>query len=326
MMKNRTLITIGVIVFLLAAVIVKNYSCSSAPKLKAWSKSDEIEIKSKKTALKLIKKDNKWFINEQEYLGDGELIENLEKKIRDLKLLDLVSEKGFYDKYDLTDENCVTVTVSDSGKLLRKVVIGKAGSSNNHSFVRIDDKKEIYLASGISKSDFELSVAHLRDKKIFDVKSSDIKSFSISYAGKNFVFQLNPNRENIDKRKNIDKDESIDNADDAGEAKNDSPKWICKGFENIKLKDSSIDSILAVFSPFQASEFPEKIEKVNLKNKLCTANIESNDRNIELIIYDQKDKGMNLAACSESDYVFTIGNWQLNKLSIKDLNGLSAKK
>ena len=322
MMKNRTIITICVIVFLLLAVIVKNYSCSSAPKLKAWSKSaDGIEIKSKNTALKLIKKDDKWVINEHEYLGDGELIENLEKKVRDIKLLDLVSEKDFYDKYDLTDENCVTVIVMNSGKLLRKVAIGKAGSSNNHSFVRIDDKKGIYLASGISKSDFELSVAYLRDKKIFDVQSSDIKSFSISYAGKNFVFQLNPDRVTIDESENID-----GSGDDTGKAKNDSPKWICKGYEKIKLNDSSIDSLLAVFSPLRASEFPEKIVKENLKNKLCTVNIESDDRKIELTVYDQKDKGMNLAVSSESDYIFTIGNWQLNRLSIKDLNGLSVKK
>ena len=137
------------------------------------------------------------------------------------------------------------------------------------------------------------------------------------------MFQLNPNRENINKSENIDKDASIDNAGDAGVAKNDSPKWICKGFEKIKLNDSSIDSLLAVFSPLRASEFPEKIVKENLKNKLCTVYIEGSDRKIELIIYDKKDKGMNLASCSESDYVFTIGNWQLNKLSIKDLNGLN---
>ena len=323
MMKNRTKITISIIVILSIAVLLKNYGCgNSAPKLKAWSSpADEINITGNDITLKLIKKDNQWRINEQEYPGDGDLIESIEKKVRELKLLDLVSEKGFYDKYDLTDETGIVVIVKESGKLLRKLVIGKSGSTNNHSFVRIDDKKEIYLAS-ITKSDFIRSVPDLRDKKIFDVKSPDIKSFSISYAGKNFIFQLNPNKDNIDKA-----DNNIDNnIDDNAEVKNDSPKWICKGYENIILNDSSIDSILAVFSPLKAGEFPEKMVKENLRNKLCTVIIESDDRKIELLIYDKKDQGMNLASSSESEYVFTLGNWQVNKLFIKDLNGLSVKK
>ncbi|MCL2155138.1 MAG: DUF4340 domain-containing protein [Leptospirales bacterium] len=321
-MKNKTIITIGIIVILSIAVLLKNYGCgNSTPKLKAWSKSDEIEITGNDIALKLFKKDNQWRINEQEYPGDKDLIESIEKKVRDLKLLDLVSEKGYYDKYGLTDETGVVVIVKESGKLLRKLVIGKSGSTNNHSFVRIDDKNEIYLAS-ITKSDFIRSVPDLRDKKIFDVKSPDVKSFSISYAGKNFIFQPNPNKDNIDKTgDNID-----DSADKNAEAKNDSPKWICKGYENILLNDSSIDSMLAVFSPLKANEFPEKMLKENLKNKLCTVIIESYDRKIELLIYDQKDQGMNLASSSESEYVFTLGNWQVNKLFIKDLNELSVKK
>ena len=347
-MKNRTIITIIVIVLLSIVVLLKNYGCgNSAPKLKAWSKSDEIHITGKDIALKLLKKDDIWRINEQEYPGDEELIESIEKKVRELKLLDLVSEKGYYDKYDLTDETGLVVIVNESGKLLRKLVIGKPGSTNNHSYVRIDDKKEIYLAL-ITMSDFIRSVPDLRDKKIFDVKSPDIKSFGISYAGKNFIFQLNPNKDNKDnkdnnKTDNIDKvDDKIDNidnidnidktdnvddgADENAEAKIVSPKWICKGYEDIILRDSSIDSILAVFSPLKAAEFPEKTVKENLKNKLCTVTIESNDKKIELLIYEQKEQGMNLASSSESEYVFTLGNWQVNKLFIKDLNVLSVKK
>ena len=314
-MKNKTIITISIIVFLSIAVIIKNRGCSDIPGLKTWSKSDEIEISGKDTALKFIKKDNLWRINEQKYLGDAELIEAIEKKVRDLKLLDLVSEKGYYEKYDLTDTTGVVVTVKDSGKLLRKLVIGKTSSADSHSYVRIDDKKEIYLASGITKNDFMRSVPDLRDRKIFDIKSSDIKSFGISYAGKNFVFSAN------DTPPAADTPTSGDGAD-GNQPPNDSPKWICKGYENITLKDSAIDSILKIFSPLKAAKFPEEMTKDNLKNKLCTVNIESADKKIELIIYDKKDQGMNLAASSESEYVFALGDWQVKKFLIKDLNGL----
>ncbi|MCL1864794.1 MAG: DUF4340 domain-containing protein [Spirochaetes bacterium] len=328
-MKNsRTIITISVIVLLSIAVILKNRGCGTGvPGLKTWSKpADEIEINGRDIALKFIKKDNRWYINEQEYPGDRDLIENFEQKVRDLKLLDLVSEKDFYDKYDLTDENGVTVVVKDGEKLLRKLVIGKSGSTNNHSFVRIDDKKEIYLASGITKSDFTRSVSDLRDKRIFDIKSSDIKSFGISYGGKNFVFHR---RGGILPPADSGKGDTLppDNPVNGNNPPpDDSPKWICKGYENITLKDSSIDSILNIFSPLKAAEFPEKILKENLRDKLCVVNIESDDRKIELLIYDKKDQGMNLATSPESKYVFTLGDWQINKLFIKDLNGLSIKK
>ena len=320
MKNNRTIITISVIVFLCIAVILKNRSCSNIPGLKAWNKSDEIEITGKDIALKFIKKDNLWRINEQEYLGDGALIESIEKKVRDLKLLDLISEKGFYEKYDLTDETGLALTVKYNEKTLRKLVIGKQSPANNHSYVLIDDKKEIYLASGITKSDFILSAQDLREKKIFDIKDSDVKSFSISYAGKNFVFQLNPGRGGILPPDNDTQPDS--DSMDGNPQPEDSPKWICKGYENIILKDSSIDSILNIFSPLRASEFPEKMTKENLRNKLCTVNIESVDRKIELIIYDKKDQGKYFASSSESEYVFTLGDWQVKKLLIKDLNGL----
>jgi len=326
MKNNKTIITISIIVFLSIAVVLKNRGCSNIPKLKAWSKSaDEITINSKDTVLKLIKKDNLWRINEQEYLGDAELIEAIEKKVRDLKLLDLVSEKGFFDKYDLTDESGIVVTVNESGKQLRKLMIGKPSSTNNHFYVRIDDKNEIYLASGITKNDFTRSVADLRDKKIFDIKSSDIKSFSISYAGKNFVFQPNPGMDGILPPANAappgDETPAADGMD-GNQPPNDSPKWICKGYENITLKDSSIDSLLKAFSPLRANDFPEKMTKENLKNKLCTVNIEIADKKIELIIYDKKDQGMYLASSSESEYVFTLGDWQVKKFLINDLKKL----
>jgi hypothetical protein len=233
----------------------------------------------------------------------------------------LVSENGFYDIYDLTDAKGIAITVMSGGKLLRKIVIGKSTSASNQSYVRIDDKKEIYLASGIAKIDFTRSVSDLRDKKIFDVKSADIKSFSISYAGKNFLFQPNPDKDKD--RDNLDK---TDDADDPDEAKNDPPKWICKGYENITLRDSSIDSLLNIFSPLKAGEFPENTAKENLRNKVCSVNIECDGKNIELFIYDKKVQGMNLASSPESDYVFTLGSWQVNRLFIKDLSGLSVKK
>jgi hypothetical protein len=309
-MKNKSFITIGLILVLSAALLIKNYGCgSSVPELEGWYEpADEIIVKSGNVSLLLLKKENSWFVNKQAYPGDAELIESLERKARDFKLLDLVSDKGYYNKYDLTDETGVLVTIKGKGKVLRKILIGKAVSTNNHSYIKLDDRSEIYLASGIMKSDFLISLADLRDKRIFDVKSSDVSSFSINYGGQNFIFGLNQAKGEADKN------------DQASGS-----KWVCRGFEKVKLNEASINSILALFSPLKAAEFPEAIEKKNAGNLICRVIIAYGEKKIELEIYSKKDQDMNLASSSESKYIFTLGKWQTEKLFIKSITDLTVK-
>ena len=309
-MKNKTFITIGLILLLSAVLVIKNYGCrNTVPELEGWYEpADEINIKSKDISILMVKKENNWFINEQAYPGDAELIDSLERKARDFKLLDLVSDKGYYNKYDLTDETGIFVTIKGKGKVLRKILIGKAGSTNNHSYIKVDDRSEIYLASGIMKSDFSIPAADLRDKRIFDVKSADVKSFSINYGGKIFNFELNPSKGDTGK----------------SSGKPDS-KWICRGYEKVKLNDSSINSILALFSPLRAADFIDKSEKKNAGNSICKMTIPYADKKIELEIYSKKNQDMNLASSSESKYIFTLGKWQTEKLFIRSITDLAVK-
>jgi len=311
-MKNKTFISIGLILVLSAALVIKNYGCGSkVPELEGWYEpADEIDIKGKDVSLYMVKKENSWFINEQAYPGDAELIENLERKARDFKLLDLVSEKGYYNKYDLTEETGISVIIKVKGKVLRKILIGKAGSTNNHSYLKVDDRNEIYLASGIMKSDFSISAADLRDKRIIDVKSTDVKSFSINYGGKIFNFELSPSKNESEKN---------------NEKRTSGSEWICREYGKVNLNDSAVNSILALFSPLRAAEFPEKAEKKNAGNTICKVNILYADKKIELEIYSKKDHEMNLASSSESKYIFTLGKWQTEKLFINSITDLAVK-
>jgi uncharacterized protein YkuJ len=310
-MNKRTLYTLGIILFLIAAVAVKNWSCSGVPSLDGWYEpADEIIVTGRDLSLNMAKKEGKWFINEKSYTGDSDLIEALERKARDFKLLDLVSDKGYYDRYDLTEDKAVTVFINGKGKVLRKIVIGKAGSTNNHSYIRFDDRKEVYLASGIMKSDFNLSVSDLRDKRIFDLKKEDIKFFRISYGGKNFDFQLFQNKK----------------VTDGKEENSESPeRWVCRGYKDLELSDSAVNSILALFSPLNAAEFPENADKEKNGKIVCVVTIPYGDKKFELEIYSSKENDMHYAWTEESEYVFTLGTWQTEKLFIKDIYSLGVK-
>ena len=92
-MKNRAVITIGLILFFSAVLVLKNRSCSTVPELEGWYEpADEIYIKGKEITLNMVRKEDTWYLNEQAFPGDAELIGGLERKARDFKLLDLVSD------------------------------------------------------------------------------------------------------------------------------------------------------------------------------------------------------------------------------------------
>jgi hypothetical protein len=308
-MNKRAVYTLGIIFFLSAAVVIKNWSCSTVPSLEGWYEpADEIIVTGRDVSLNMTKKESNWFIGEQSYAGDTDLIEALERKARDFKLLDLVSDKGYYDKYDLTDDKAVVVVIK--GKVLRKIILGKSGSTKNHSYIRVDDSKEIYLASGIMKSDFNLSVSALRDKRIFDIKKEDIKFFRISYGRKIFDFQLFQSSKKTDS-----KDENHKSPE----------KWICRGYKDLELSEAAVNSILALFSPLKAAEFPDNADNEKSGKLICIITIPYSDRKFELEIYSNKENDMHYAWTSESEYVFTLGSWQTEKLFIKDIYSLRVK-
>ena len=312
-MKNKTLITMGLIIFLSAAVILKNRSCGTdVPELEAWYEpADEINIRSVDHSLVLARKGDNWLVNEQAYPGDPGLIGSLEKKARDFKLLDLVSDKGYYDKYDLTDEKGVLVTIKGKGKVLRKILIGKAGSTNNHSYVKVNDRKEIFFASGIMKTDFTLNPDDIRNKEILTVSKNDVKSLSINYGGKKYEFY------------------PVEGSGKTAVKEGEKPavEWKCRGYEKLKLRENAINELLNLFSPLRASTYPENTDRKNAGRVLCTVDIEAGNRKVNLVIFDKKDKDMNMkyAASSESPYIFTMGSWQTEKLFIKNINNLTVK-
>lgn len=316
-MNRRNIITLSIILFLSAVLLIKNWNCSTVPDMEGWyDPADEIEVKGGGVSLLMVRKDNKWFINEQAYPGDADLIESMERKARDFKLLDLVSEKGYYDKYELTDDSGVSVVIKGNGRIYRKILIGKAGATNSHSYLKIDDRKEIYLASGIMKSDFTQQVSDLRDKRIFDLKKEDISTFSINYGGKNFEFRRTDDGTQTGSGTGSDIKEKK-----AGAVSG----WICKGYENLRLDNSSVDSILALFSPLKASEFPADAVRSKAGSLLCRVTVPYAGKKIELEIYSKKDKDMHYAWSGESSYIFTLGSWQTEKLFIKNIADLTVK-
>ena len=103
-MNRKLLLSIGIAAVLIAVIIFQRIDFSSrvSDPGKLQLPADLITVKAEGYSLKLAKDGDKWLINEQEYPADLDQASDIEKKISEIKLLDLVSEKGYYDKYSLT--------------------------------------------------------------------------------------------------------------------------------------------------------------------------------------------------------------------------------
>lgn len=313
-MNRKLIVSLGIIALLVAVIVIKKHRSGNGvtDPGKLTAQADMISVKGEGYALSLVKPDGKWLINEQKYQANPELVADIEKKISEIKLLDLVSEKGYFDKYDLAEGKGTEVILSAGGKQLRKVMIGKQGLTNNQAYVRIDDSKGVYLASDITAAEFKPEIDAIRDKDIFEVKTDAVQSFSIKYMGKEYSFV----------KSEVKQEESA-----AGEkGKTPSPKgalWKCKGYESMELNPSLISNILFSFSPLRASTFAENDVP---GSAICTVKVKTAERSYELNIYGKKDKEMYLARSPECPYTFTLGGWQTEKYFVKNIKDFEKKK
>ena len=309
-MSRNTIISFGIVGILALVILVQNIKFGSdIPKLKQWVEpADSIEVKSKDYSMRLYMKDGAWVVSDAAYPADENSAGSLEMKVRDIRLTDLVSEEKSYDRYELTDEKAVTVTVKKGESVLRTLVIGKAGGKSSHVFVRIDNRPEIYLAAGIQREEFTPALDSMRDKRIFDLKGKEVESFTLSSNGRTYSFYK----------------KAAAPGKDGAEAKADT-SWYCRGYDGKPLDDGAVSNILHVFSPLRAVTYPENKKLNELGRPYASAVIKSGGVDYDLKIFPGKEKEYNYAVSSKSQYIFTVGDWQTEKLVIKNIKDLMKK-
>ena len=308
-MNRKTIVSLAVIAVLGVIVAVHNMKSSkSLPGLSDISgRADEISLKGADYSMDIRKGKTGWSINKQGYSADANSVEQMEKKVSGINIVDLISKKGYYNKYELDEKNAFSVVLSREGRVLRKVLIGKAGTTKNHVYVRIDDRPEVYLASGLFREDFKRSVDELRDKKIFSVKKEALETFSIRYKGKTYSFFPS-----IEEKKDSDKaKESVK------PVSGNTRTWYCRELKGAVLNNSVMNNLVSSFDPLRADTFPEGMTKRKAGKPVASVRLRAYDKNIEFNIYGSAGKAGYYAASSESEYGFTVGSWLAERFFIK---------
>jgi hypothetical protein len=189
-MNKKTLIILGVIAVLGAAIVLqRTVHFSSVPAVKPWNgTADEILIK-KGTApeVRLSKKDGVWFVGAENYPAESSIVDSMIKKLDEFTLIDLVTKKEFYERFDLSDDRASRVTVKGSGKVLRDILIGKKSGSGDSSYVKYPDKKEVYLAGGSLAFELGKDVEGFRAHTILKCPIESIETITVKNGAQTYT-------------------------------------------------------------------------------------------------------------------------------------------
>lgn len=318
-MNKRIVISLAVIVVLLLYLLIDKQSGSNVPELEQWEgTADELVIKAEDNTIKIVLEGESWLLNEKKFPADKKQIENLEKKLKELMLTDLISAKPHYLRYDLTPEKAMRVTAKRKGAVLRDILIGKKSPTNKHTYIKFQDKPEIYMASGNLTTDFSKSVPDLRDKEIFKIDKGGIEKISLKYRGRTLTFS----KTMVEDKTPPDKMKK-DPANKPGPPKKEE-KWVCNEYKGIELDKNKMNGIVGSFNPVRAESFPEMEKKKLRGGAQATLTVTAYKKDIVFEIFSMeqdKNKKRYLCTSSESPYVFTLSEWKAKKYfnTIEDL-------
>ncbi|MBN2040146.1 MAG: DUF4340 domain-containing protein [Spirochaetes bacterium] len=307
-MKNKRIVVSFVIIAVLLLYLVLSNTASkndSIPDITKLDKIDEILITKDNITINLKKKDKDWYINDQ-YLADGVKVNKLETGVRNLEMVSYISN-DHYIRYDLTPEKSIHVLVKNEGQVEREILIGKASTTDRNAYVRIADDEAVYLANSNLNSDFTTTIGELREKEIHKFASDVLTWLQVSYKGKTMTFEkrMEAPEEPKDENKEAETNEEQ-------KEKKTVENWYYAERGNARINKEVIDPVLSAFSTVRAAEFPE-VEKKNLKGLICMIKGKIDDKEVTMKIHNKFGKEAYICSSTESDYAFTLEDWSVKR-------------
>ena len=168
-MSKRKIFLISSIL-ILAVTYIFQLTFSAAGKIKEIKIKeipDSILIENKKEKIELTKLDGNWFTNDK--------LPVKKDTVSNIKVIDTVSKSNSeieFSKYGLSEP--VIVSLFFNKKPIQKILVGKTSSTGNQTYIKIDGKKEIYLATGNLNSIFGVTQNELLDMTLYSVKENEV--------------------------------------------------------------------------------------------------------------------------------------------------------
>ena len=238
--------------------------------------------KPDKKVLELQKKDEKWFIEPQNYVADSIKVNNMTNALADLKVTALVSSSGSYERYDLTDAEKINVQAFADKDKLRDLDIGRLAPTNQHTFVKLAGDTNVYHARGNLKRTFDQTVDGLRDKLVFSFEKDNIDTLELQKGDQKLTLVKNTLPAEPDK--NTEKKNS--------EKENTTPKtktqW--QDDQGRVVDQAAVASLLRTLSHLQCDTFMADNAKDQLKDALWQVHLKSAQGQYGLSLFTLPDK------------------------------------
>jgi hypothetical protein len=320
-MKFKHLIFLGMILFLLlAALYVKKILITSEIETTEYKSleislnaSDVYAIEFKKAqeddTLKLVKKDEEWFIPTQWNIrAKKQSIERLLEDISGLQGELRSSSKEVLPDYGLTDEEAFSIGVFDENdKPIQQFFVGTKKPSYGKSFLRKADSVDVYL---VDKDIFSLLgiYGEPKEAKINTERWIDLSiiEFEVEKIEAIKIVRLEQEHKiiSVDIKKELDEKKNL-------------KKWVAVGEVPVfDLDAKKIKEFLKKINKMYATKAVEpKAKEYGFDNPYLTVSLTSQESQIELLLGAQ-EKGENRYVKTSPGFVYILPKYRVKDLDI----------
>lgn len=260
-----------------------------------------IDIKTPDQAIELEKEAGKWIIKPQGYTAAQNKIEKMLDTIKEFKLTAMVSESENYTRYQLTEDEKITVKAWADGEVELVFDIGKAAPSHRHTFVKLPDDPNVYHARNNFQNRFDQSIDDLRDKTVLALNEEDIQAVELKREEK----QIKITRTQIKPEVKVTPSDTDKEAKDTEAAAPEKPAW--QDAEGNEVTESDVKELLNSLSDLKCKGFIDGRQKSDFSNPKVKVTLTGPETHT-LSIFDKEteDADKYPAVSSGSDYPFYL--------------------
>jgi hypothetical protein len=315
-MNRKLAISVGILLALSLYIFFSGRKGpGDTPALKPWKgDATSVTLQRGDRTLSLVMEGGRWLVGPKKYPADVNLVNDLAGRIRNMEVTGLVSEQPFYEKYGLAPEKAVNVTLKNGDSVLRRLSIGDVASTGKHTYVRIDDRPQVYQISETFTLGVNLSEEDFRDREICNISGDEITEVILSYKGRiSSFYKKTSEPAGAPENRKEDKAAGV---------------WYCRELGTEPVSQPRVISIVSSFSSMMAAGFLEADPK-SLGKSLASVTVRVPGKETVLSLFDYRapeaKKGETLGqdkkyaiTSSGSPYVYLIDEYRIKKYLIEN--------
>ena len=285
------------------------YQLPEIPEVTA-KKISKIEITGPDVNIVLNKADESWTIGSEAYPAADNKVRQMVESIEQLTLTALISESKNYVRYDLTEDQKISVKAWSGGTLSRAFDIGKTDSSLKHTFVILAEDPKVYQARSNIRSKFDQSIEDIRDKSVMSFSTNDIKEIQLVQGDQSVTL----------------KREQAETPKDTAEQKTTTPKAVWKTPDGKEADGSKVNELLSTLSNLDCDNYITDRTKADFSSSTYAIKLKGEkDYSLSLYVEQEKEEKYFSATSSENKYPFRLPEWRAKNL-MPDLDELFGEK